>query len=133
MSVSTLVDPADVAIIEQLEPEVQVFMDLIAKARPAVKRLQQAGYAGAGSVADELENILGDGNSVGELRNVVRSLQEFTVGAGDRAAYNYYRLVVQGGMTLRAACDELMEHCDDPTHDLDAVDALRRYAAKRQP
>lgn len=129
MSVSTLVDPADVATVEALEPQVKALIAAARAALPAILRLDEAGYPGAGMLPYNLNVGEAAAPSDGDLVVIAEVLENLRVGAGDEAAYNYHRLVVQGGMTLRAACDELMEHCSDPNHDLDRVEALRHYAA----
>ncbi len=129
MSVSTLVDPADVATVEALEPQVKALIAAARAALPAILRLDEAGYPGAGAVPFQLNVDEGFTPSDGDLLAIAEVLENLRVGAGNDAAYNYHRLVTRGGMTLRAACDELMEHCSDPNHDLDRVEALRHYAA----
>lgn len=132
MSVSTLttIDPADVAVVLTLAPQVRGLMAAIDGAQPALKRLIEADYPGAYDVADELENVLGEGASSGELRNVVRSLEAFQVGAGIQAALDYHELCELGGLTVGKAAAEILD--GDVTDEKFArIEALRRYTASR--
>lgn len=127
---ATRIDPADVEIVQDLEPELGVFEAAIAKARPALERLMGAKYPGAGYVSDALLDILGHGASAGELGNIRIALEEFTVGDGDQAALDFYRFVQKDGLTVGKAAAQILDGDTDEAH-LDRVDALRRYAAAR--
>jgi hypothetical protein len=132
MSVSTLVDPADVATVQAFEPQVRALIEAIDAAEPALRRLIEADYAGAYDVSDELRNISGEGASSGELRNVVRALEAFRNGAGLQAALDYHEFCQRDGLTVAQAARAILgvgAEADTSDEHLDRIEALRRYAA----
>jgi hypothetical protein len=132
MSVSTLTtaDTADVEIVQDLEPELLVFMAAIERAQPALGRLMAANYPGAERVVSTLLDIQGQGITQGELMNIQNALQEFTVGGGDQTALDHYRFCEVGRLTVGAAAQKILQEDDDEAH-LDRVEALRHFAASR--
>jgi hypothetical protein len=129
---SVQIDPSDVAIVESLGPRLKALIGAAEAAMPSLLRLTEANYPGA----DALVWQMNDGLAVhpasdGSVTAIQRALASMTAGAGDQAAFDYHRLVVRMGMTLRDACHQLMECCDLPEHDLNRVAALRCYAASR--
>ena|ERR1700694_3800798 len=134
MSVSTLVDPADVATVQALEPQVKALIAAWKDATPALERLIEAEYPGAAALGFQLRDALQEKPVFdGSIADIAMHLREMIAGAGDQAALDYYQLCVEGGLTIADAARSILgsggEASTDDEH-LDQIEALRRYAAK---
>ncbi len=128
-SMTTGIDQADVATVLQLENQLKSLRPHLDQALAAAQRLDEAGYAGAGRLVDDLRAMLVD-RCDGGLVVTLEELDELRVAGGDRAALDYYQLVEKKGLTVPAAAARLLEEDADDAH-LDRIEALRRYAASR--
>lgn len=116
---SVQVDPKDVALVEALEPQVRSLIEDIRAAKPALMRLWEAAYPGAG-----VHHTLRDAEP--DLRLVLEDLEDFRIAAGDQAALDYQVFCVRGDR-LNVDDDELAWELGPG---VERIDALKRYAAK---
>ncbi len=126
MSISTLVDPADVATVEALEPQVKALMEAIRAALPACERLEKADYPGADPMASDARQTFDAAD--GSLAALLDGIENLRIAGGDQAALDYHKLCVRDGLTVPEACRSLLDEDANVEH-LDRVEALRHYAA----
>lgn len=122
------IDPADVATVEALKPQVEALISAVESALPACNRLIAAGYAGTQWLAEaQLESSVDEDRCVaGDLVSLRRALHLFHISKGRREAFEYHRACDgEGGISLDQAVDELL--ADD--EDFELVQAMRTYAA----
>ncbi len=109
------VDPKDVATALALEAEIRAFQAAVDAAQPALKRLEEAGYAGAESLSFELGEL--------DTESALEVFEDFRIADGDHGAYDYRFRVIRLEQTLNEACAYFYKE-DEP----DRVEPMRRYA-----
>jgi hypothetical protein len=113
--------------VEAIEGPVQALLAAIKGALPAIKRLSDADYPGAGWIGDNLDDDP-HGPFATPLR-LATALRMFRESAGDLGAFDYRFYVKDLGMDLRGAGKEILDSGDDDDANIQRVEAMRQYAA----
>ncbi len=119
---------ADVATVLALEKPTEELLKAIKAAKPAIKRLCEADYPGAGWVSDNLDDCEPTGQlaTPSKLAGAVKMFRE---SAGDQAAFDYLFYVEDMGTNLIGAAVAVLDEGGDDDAAMRRVEALRQYAA----
>jgi hypothetical protein len=113
---------SDVAAVMALEQPVRELLEAIKAAEPAIERLSEAEYPGAGMVSGQVVFGALDPSTEGGLVQVLKALAALRVAGGNPAAYDYEFYVRQLGCTVEEViADGHIRPEQGP--------ALRQYAA----
>jgi hypothetical protein len=120
---------ADVATVLALEEPAKALQAAIEAAKPALERLDAAGYAGLDYVITEVDQIreAGGGDREG-LHELISVLGIFRAAEGNWGAFDYRYFVVHSGQTVGQAARDILDMNDDDAH-MQRVELLRHYAA----
>jgi hypothetical protein len=120
---------ADVATVLAIEEPAKALLKAIEAAKPALERLDAAGYAGLDCVITEVDQVSEAGGGAREgLHELVAVLGIFRAAQGNWGAFDYGYFVGHLGQTVGESAREILDTNDDDAH-MQRVEALRQYAA----
>jgi hypothetical protein len=125
------VDLADVKTVLELEPKLRQLLKDVKAIEPALERLDQSEYPGAGYLREELHE-LAENLSLGPERRLtcgaLVALEEFRIGGGDQAALDYFEFIVEDRLTIVQAVAAIVDRSED---NAERVEAFLRYVRTR--
>ena len=124
MSVDT-----DVAMVRSLEGLTRDLLKAVKTARPALVRLEKAGYAGAEWVGQQAIVEGCDPQGGGSLPMILEALEMFRESNGEEAAWDYAFYVDCLDQGLREAAKSILDNDSNDDRNIKRVEAMRKYAA----
>lgn len=121
-------DPSDVAELLALEEPAKALLAAIRKARPAIDRLEKAGYAGAGWLGQQLGDATDTHGGFGTVALVASALEMLSASSGDLGAFDYALYVADWGLSVQDAAQTIMDEGELDVA-MPRIEAMRRYAA----
>ena len=124
MSVDT-----DVAMVRSLEGLTRDLLKAIEAAKPALERLEAAGYAGADWVRQQAVSDGTDPQTAGSLANILGALEMFRESNGEEAAWDYFFYVDFLANGLGEAAKAILDNDSQDDKNIKRVEAMRQFAA----
>jgi hypothetical protein len=119
---------ADVAAVRKLDESVKKLLDAFEAAKPALERLEKAGYPGAEWLRYQLSSTLKD-DTDGSLVLVLKAIEMFRTAKGNQGAadFEFYSKYIK--LSPDAAAKEMVQNLSTDVESLDRIKAMRTHAA----